>query len=232
MKARRSFVRAILPLAILVAAISAAYGSQVAIIEDSNKDVSLSEKAPLEIKSTSFDSKAVKIETDELRQEKSMIAEISEEEKNEIISTNKEAEKKSTIVKNKVKTQKKPYATYSVKKKVVTKSVKTYTTKISNKNTSSVTSKKISREEKIAAEQRRAEQLLNAYISKYPILKGVRIYVRDCPNNWQGCAYYTKGIILIDPDHTAPLEKIVAHEIKHIIDWREDNDIDYNDYHE
>jgi len=94
-----------------------------------------------------------------------------------------------------------------------------------------VTSPSLTRAQLIAREQARAEAILASYIARYPILKGTVIYVRDCPNNWQGCAYYTKGIILIDPDHTAPLADIVAHEVRHILDWRTDHDIDYNDYH-
>lgn len=82
------------------------------------------------------------------------------------------------------------------------------------------------------SEQQKAQNLLTYYIKKYPILKGVSIYIKDCPNNWQGCAYYTKGVILIDPDHTSPLETIIAHEINHIIDYRTDGKIDNNDYHE
>ena len=106
------------------------------------------------------------------------------------------------------------------------------TTKVTAQvTTRKVTSPPLSRAERIARIQARAEAILASYIARYPILKGTVVYVRDCPNNWQGCAYYTKGVILIDPDHTAPLADIVAHEVRHILDWRTDHDIDYNDYH-
>ncbi len=82
-----------------------------------------------------------------------------------------------------------------------------------------------------ASEAALARSILAGYIARYPILRGVQVYIRDCPNNWQGCAYYRQGIILIDPDHTAPLSSIIAHEVQHIIDYRQDNDIDNNDYH-
>lgn len=81
------------------------------------------------------------------------------------------------------------------------------------------------------SELSRARRILARYIARYPILRGVQVYIRDCPNNWQGCAYYKQGVILIDPDHTAPLESIIAHEVQHILDWRSDHDIDNNDYH-
>ncbi|MDI6799325.1 MAG: hypothetical protein QMD53_01350 [Actinomycetota bacterium] len=77
-----------------------------------------------------------------------------------------------------------------------------------------------------------AQTLLNAEIAKNPILVGATIKIQECPNNWQACAWYKRGEIWIDPDHTAPLERIISHEVAHIIDWREDGDIDNNDYHE
>ncbi len=104
----------------------------------------------------------------------------------------------------------------------------------SAKRVTSYTSKKttkLSRAEMIDIKEKQARSILNKFILKYPILKGTQIYVRECPNNWQGCAYYTKGVILIDPDHTASLYTIIAHEVNHIIDYRTDGKIDYNDYH-
>lgn len=120
----------------------------------------------------------------------------------------------------------------SVVKKTTTSKTKvqTYSTKRASSYTPKKTSK-ISRAQMIAIKEQQARAILNQFISKYPILKGTQIYVRDCPNNWQGCAYYTKGVILIDPDHTAPLYTIIAHEVNHIIDYRTDGKIDYNDYH-
>ncbi len=74
-----------------------------------------------------------------------------------------------------------------------------------------------------------AQHILDLQILKHPVLKGSTVFIKDCPNNWQGCAFYELGIIWIDPDHTAPLEEIVIHECNHIRDWREDGDIDYDD---
>jgi hypothetical protein len=77
----------------------------------------------------------------------------------------------------------------------------------------------------------RAQQILAFQIAKNPILIGTNVYIKDCSNNWQACAFYQAGIILIDPDHKASLEEIISHECNHIIDWRQDGDIDYYDYH-
>lgn len=82
------------------------------------------------------------------------------------------------------------------------------------------------------SEQTRAEQILDSLIARNPLLQGATVYIRQCPHNWQGCVYYKTGVIWIDPDHKASLEKIMAHECDHIIDWRTDGDIDNNDYHE
>lgn len=82
------------------------------------------------------------------------------------------------------------------------------------------------------SKQAQAEQILASLIAKNPILIGTTIFVKDCPHNWQGCTYYKSAVIWIDPDHRAPLEKIITHECNHIIDWRSDGDIDNNDYHE
>ena len=76
------------------------------------------------------------------------------------------------------------------------------------------------------------QQILAYQIVRNPILQGAKVYIQDCPNNWQGCAFYESGTIWIDPDHSASLEKIIIHECNHIIDWRQDGDIDYNDYHD
>jgi len=65
----------------------------------------------------------------------------------------------------------------------------------------------------------RAQALLDEQIAKYPILEGVTVSFGDARGH-QAIAYYTTGRIVISPNHTAPLEKIIAHEVWHIIDWR------------
>jgi hypothetical protein len=82
------------------------------------------------------------------------------------------------------------------------------------------------------SEGTQAEQILHALIAENPLLEGATVQIRECPHNWQGCVYYKSAEIWIDPDHKASLQKILAHECDHIIDWRTDGDIDNNDYHE
>ncbi len=74
----------------------------------------------------------------------------------------------------------------------------------------------------------RAQALLNAQIKKHPILKGVTVSFGDARGH-QAIAYYTSGRIVISPKHTASLEQIIAHEVWHIIDWRDNGRIDWGE---
>lgn len=143
------------------------------------------------------------------------------------------AKKISSVTEKKTKEMEPPKETPSKNLNYTTSSSgssseKAASTKSTSSSKKSVTTKRRSRSS--TSEQALARRILARYIARYPILRGVQVYIRDCPNNWQGVAYYKQGIILIDPDHTAPLERIIAHEVQHIIDWRQDNDIDNNDY--
>jgi len=84
----------------------------------------------------------------------------------------------------------------------------------------------------IAMKQAQANRILASLIAKYPILQGSTVHIRPCPNGWQGCCWYKRGEIWVDPNHRASLSDIIQHECMHIIDWREDGDIDHNDYWE
>lgn len=139
------------------------------------------------------------------------------------------AKKISSVTEKKTKEMEPPKETSSKNLNYTTSSSgKATSTKSTSSSKKSTTTKRRSRSS--TSEQALARRILARYIARYPILRGVQVYIRDCPNNWQGCAYYKQGIILVDPDHTAPLERIIAHEVQHIIDWRQDNDIDNNDY--
>lgn len=227
MRLNRSLLKVLISGIILVAAITAAYGSQPVFKEETTKAASpvLNREANLSSETPEVESKAVSLAIDELYKEKEIINE-KIESKPKVLTMKNDETKKVSVAKN----YSKKVAEKTQVKKVVTKT-STARKVYSAGKTQTASKPSLTREQKIAMEQKRAEQILASYIAKYPILKGVKIYVRDCPNNWQGCAYYTKGIILVDPDHTASLEAIIAHEVKHIIDWREDHKIDYNDYH-
>lgn len=75
----------------------------------------------------------------------------------------------------------------------------------------------------------RAQSILAGYIAKYPILAGTTVTIGQTPGGHQAVAYYTVGKIVISPTHTASLERILAHEIWHVIDWRDNGRIDWGE---
>jgi hypothetical protein len=80
------------------------------------------------------------------------------------------------------------------------------------------------------SKQDEANAILAGLIAQYPLLQGSVVYIQETPNGWEGAAYYKSGVILVNPNHTYSLYEIIYHEAMHILDWREDGKIDYNDY--
>ena len=72
-------------------------------------------------------------------------------------------------------------------------------------------------------------ELLAEQAKTYRYLGGVTIHEGPTPQGEQAVSYYTDGEIVISPDHTATLEDIVAHEIWHVIDWRDNGRIDWGE---
>lgn len=72
------------------------------------------------------------------------------------------------------------------------------------------------------------QAILAGYIARYPILAGSTVSYGDAKGA-QAIAYYKSGRIVISPSHTASLERIIAHEIWHIIDWRDNGVIDWGE---
>ena len=74
----------------------------------------------------------------------------------------------------------------------------------------------------------RAKAILAGLIAKHPILRGTTVTMGDA-RGYQAIALYKSGRIIISPTHTASLERILNHEIWHIIDWRDNNRIDWGE---
>jgi len=74
----------------------------------------------------------------------------------------------------------------------------------------------------------KAQAILNRYIAKYPILAGSTVKFGDA-KGYQAICYYRSGRIVISPTHTASLERIIAHEVGHILDWRDNGVIDWGE---
>ena len=74
-----------------------------------------------------------------------------------------------------------------------------------------------------------ARSILAARIAMYPILKGATVEVGDTKGNAQAICYYKSGRIIINPNHTVSLQRIIDHEIWHIIDWRDNGQINWGE---
>lgn len=73
-----------------------------------------------------------------------------------------------------------------------------------------------------------ARRILAGLIAKYPILKGATVSFGDT-KGYQAICYYKSGRIVINPNHTASLSRILNHEVWHIIDWRDNGRIDWGE---
>jgi hypothetical protein len=70
----------------------------------------------------------------------------------------------------------------------------------------------------------RARAILARYVAKYPICNGAKVCVGMVPalhGGTQGCVFLSSATIVINPNHTASLESIIAHEINHLRQYRE-----------
>jgi hypothetical protein len=74
-----------------------------------------------------------------------------------------------------------------------------------------------------------ARLILASRISLYPIVEGSTVEFGDTGDNPQALVYYTSARIVINPGHTVSLERIIDHEIWHIIDWRDNGQIDWGE---
>lgn len=73
-----------------------------------------------------------------------------------------------------------------------------------------------------------ATSILAAKIRQYPILAGATVEFGDA-RGYQAISYYRSGRIVISRTHTASLDRIINHEIWHIIDWRDNGRIDWGE---
>lgn len=74
-----------------------------------------------------------------------------------------------------------------------------------------------------------AQAILASLKAKYPrYLRGVSVSIGNA-SGYQAVAYYTSGRIVVSPNHKATLQRILSHEIWHIIDWRDNGRIDWRE---
>jgi hypothetical protein len=83
--------------------------------------------------------------------------------------------------------------------------------------------------DRAADEADRAPRILDDLRAKYRYLDGVTVSLGTTPRGEQAVAYYTEDRIVIDRAHEASIEKILAHEVWHIIDWRDNGRLDWGE---
>lgn len=74
----------------------------------------------------------------------------------------------------------------------------------------------------------RAKALLATQIRKHPILRGTTLEFGNA-RGYQAICYYRSARIVISRSHTASLDKIIGHEVWHVIDWRDNGRIDWGE---
>jgi len=65
--------------------------------------------------------------------------------------------------------------------------------------------------------------------TKYRLLGDVTVTIGDTPNGEQAVAYYTESQIVVSRTHTVDIDVILAHEVWHIIDWRDNGRLDWGE---
>jgi hypothetical protein len=80
-----------------------------------------------------------------------------------------------------------------------------------------------------ASEESRAHSILAGLIAQHPILAGTTVSIGKTPGGYQAVAYFKSGRIVVSPGHSASLERILRHEIWHVIDWRDNGHIDWGE---
>ncbi len=79
------------------------------------------------------------------------------------------------------------------------------------------------------ADAREANEVLGDLKSRYRHLSGVTVSMGTTPRGEQAVAYYTEGRIVINRAHTVSIDKILDHEIWHVIDWRDNGRLDWHE---
>jgi hypothetical protein len=79
------------------------------------------------------------------------------------------------------------------------------------------------------SDARQAKRVLASLAAEYRHLDGVTVEMGATPNGAQAVAYYESGRIVIDRAHQATIEKKLAHEVWHVIDWRDNGTLDWGE---
>jgi len=76
---------------------------------------------------------------------------------------------------------------------------------------------------------RYAKTALEGLAESYRYLDGVTVSLGTTPKGEEAIAYYTEGEIVISRAHTVSIDTILAHEIWHVIDYRDNGKLDWGE---
>lgn len=79
------------------------------------------------------------------------------------------------------------------------------------------------------ADEAQAEAMLARLQAKYRLLDGVTVRIGKTPAGEQAIAYYEEGEIVVSPERSATIQRILAHEIWHVIDYRDNGRLDWGE---
>jgi len=74
-----------------------------------------------------------------------------------------------------------------------------------------------------------AQTILDGLKARYPRYLGNATVEFGNANGYQAISYYTIGRIVISPTHTATLQRILDHEVWHIIDWQDNSQMNWGE---
>jgi hypothetical protein len=81
----------------------------------------------------------------------------------------------------------------------------------------------------VSADEERAKEVLAELQQKYRLLDGAFVHMGPTPKGEQAVSYYMDGEIVVSPEHDATIDEILAHEIWHVIDWRDNGRLDWGE---
>lgn len=76
---------------------------------------------------------------------------------------------------------------------------------------------------------RYANKLLGNLAKTYEHLDDVTVIMGTTPKGEEAVSYYMDGEIVISTAHTVGIDEILAHEVWHVIDWRDNGRIDWGE---
>jgi hypothetical protein len=78
-------------------------------------------------------------------------------------------------------------------------------------------------------EQASAQAVLDGLKATYPRFLGSTTVLFGDASGYQAVCYFTAARIVISPTHTVGLERILGHEVWHVIDWQDNGRIDWGE---